>query len=122
MAKYEISPRTMDEERDIARLIIQEHGLNPHTDVEINYSHVDSPEKWRDVCQLDLQVMHETSHEYIKKTFPSCRFSEIQVRNDIQELRDLIEREDRNGMIEKVEQTLRIILEEEYESGSKGWS
>jgi FlaA1/EpsC-like NDP-sugar epimerase len=101
---------------DLAKFILQELGLEPDIDVEIEYAHSDNQREWEQELHLNYKLLQETEHESIKNIPPSYIFSETQICDDIQEFRDLIKRKDRDKVIKKVEHILHKILAEEYKN------
>ena len=100
---------------DMARLIIQDYGLDPDTDVEIDFNNSDNSMEWKDEFRLDGKLVVETPHKKIKKILQSFHFSELQAEGDIRNFKELIERKDRKSVEEKVEQVLRMIQNGENE-------
>jgi O-antigen biosynthesis protein WbqV len=95
---------------DIAKLILKEYGLKLGVDVEIEFAQIDEFEKLKQELNLNYTFIKETKHKNIKKVLPSFVSTETDVKDDINEFRDLINRKDRDGVIRKVERSLNTII------------
>lgn len=95
---------------DIAKLIIEDYGLNPEKDVEIQFVGSENPQEWKEEVALNGQLVQETPHDNIRRIVTPSSFTSGQITEDIEQFRSLVEKKDREGLVRKVNETLKLVL------------
>ena len=98
MAKLNGSTKVLE----LARLICRDHGLDLEKDCEVEYIGADYPGLWIEEFQENGEKVVETPYKEIKRIIPSYTFEFDQVKRDIADFRELVERRDKDGVVELV--------------------
>ena len=82
---------------DLARLIIQDFGLDPERDVEIGFLCDDPGKARKERIELNGASVMKTEHKGILKCVPETCMPEAKAVETVKALREMVEREDRDG-------------------------
>jgi FlaA1/EpsC-like NDP-sugar epimerase len=94
---------------ELTNLIIRDYGLDPDRDVEIAFSRSTNSAEWKDELAFDVRAVEDTAHEKVKRLVSTRIFPANQAEEDIGEFREMVENEDREGLVRKVDQVMRKI-------------
>ncbi|UCE75218.1 MAG: sugar transferase [Methanomassiliicoccales archaeon] len=104
---------------DLARLIIQDYGLDPDKDLEIEYIASDSLEEWKESIELDVEGVQDTAYDHIKRIISPSLLAHEEVVEDIETFRKLVAGKDREALIKKVGEVMNRIRAVEQDEKSR---
>jgi FlaA1/EpsC-like NDP-sugar epimerase len=92
---------------DLARLIMKDYGLDPDAEAEIEFASSGAEGNWQDEISIDERCATRLADGTVWKVESPGPFSRSEVLEHIEEFRLLVEREDREGAVRRVDELLR---------------
>jgi FlaA1/EpsC-like NDP-sugar epimerase len=93
---------------DVVKLIIEDLGLDPGKDIQIDYEHPGSARKWEERILLDGQNVQDTRYEQIKLVCPSTHLSKREAIKEIERFRSMMEAGDRDQIYMRVNELMNL--------------
>jgi len=93
---------------DVVKLIIEDLGLDPGKDIQIDYDHPGAAKKWEERILPDGQNVQDTKYEQIKLVCPSTHLSKREAIKEIERFRLMMERGDRDQIYLRVNELMNL--------------
>jgi hypothetical protein len=93
---------------DMVKLILEDLGLDPGKDIQIDYDHAGSAKKWEERILLDGQHVQDTRYEQIKLVCPSTHLSKREAIKEIERFRSMMEAGERDQIYLRVNELMNL--------------